>query len=161
MHTDLWSTHIQVYHRAVELMPTGRTFRVAPSHINVYYNLANLVKMDPARLEEAYSLYQKALSMKPDFVEAHMNKGDVLLKMNRTLEAKLAFEKALEHNPGYADAHYNLGTTHVQLGDKRGAENCYRRALAIQEDHLYSSFSLALLLQEVYGREGREEAKGL
>lgn len=153
--------YTQAYHNAVELMPTGKSFRVAPSHINVYYNLANLVKMDPSRLDEAYSLYQKALSMKPDFVEAHMNKGDVLLKMNRTREAKQSFEKALEHNPEYSDAHYNLGTTYIQLGDKREAERCYRRALAIEEGHLYSSFSLAMLLQELYGKDGRDEARDL
>ncbi len=140
-------------------MPKGKSFRVAPSHINVYYNLANLVKIDPARLQEAYSLYQKALSMKPDFVEAHMNKGDILLKMNRTKDARLAFEKALQHNPEYADAHYNLGTTYIQLGDKSEAEKCYRRALAVEENHLYSMFSLALLVQELHGREGRQEAK--
>lgn len=70
-------------------MPKGKSFRVAPSHINVYYNLANLVKMNPTRLLEAYDLYQTALSMKPDFVEAYLNKGDVLLKLNRTGDAKV------------------------------------------------------------------------
>lgn len=44
---------MQAYRVAVELMPKGKSFRVAPSHINVYYNLANLVKLDPARAQEA------------------------------------------------------------------------------------------------------------
>ena len=145
----------------MELMPKGKTIRVAPSHINVYYNLTNLVKMDPTRLQEAYGLYQRALSMKPDFVEAHMNKGDVLLKMNRTTDAKLAFESAVHHNPEYTDAYYNLGTTHIQLGDKKEAERCYRTALSIDEGHLYSMFSLALLLQEFYGHDSRQEAQEL
>lgn len=152
---------LQAYQVAIDLMPTGKSFRVAPSHINVYYNLANLIKMDPQRLHEAYSLYQTALSMKPDFIEAHLNKGDILLKMNRTEDAKLSFEKALYYNPGYADALFNLGTAHIQLGEKREAERCYRQALAIDDRHNYSMLSLALLLQEAKDKQKKEEAETL
>ena len=142
-------------------MPTGKSFRVAPSHINVYYNLANLIKTDPLRLQEAYDLYQTALSMKPDFIEAHLNKGDILLKMNRTLDAKSSFEKALHYSPEYADALFNLGTAHMQLGEKREAERCYRQALALESRHHYSMLSLALLLKESTDREKKEEAARL
>lgn len=142
-------------------MPKGKSFRVAPSHINVYYNLANLIKLDPTRLQEAYDLYQTALSMKPDFVEAHMNKGDVLLKLNRTTDAKQSFEKAIHYSPDYTDAHYNLGTAYIQLGQKKQAEMCYRRALSLNRSHIYSLLSLAMLLQESYDREKMEEARDL
>ena len=151
----------QAYQVAIHLMPMGKSFRVAPSHINVYYNLANLIKIDPLRLQEAYTLYQTALSMKPDFVEAHLNKGDVLLKMNRTHDAKTSFEKALYYNPEYADALFNLGTAHLQLGEKGEAERCYRQALAVDERHLYSMLSLALLLKESSEKKRREEAEVL
>ena len=30
-----------------------KSFRIAPNYINVYYNLANLIKLDSKRLEEA------------------------------------------------------------------------------------------------------------
>lgn len=139
---------IQAYLHAIELMPSGKSFRVAPSHINVYYNLANLVKMDPARLEEAFRLYQQAIAMKPDFVEAHMNKGDVLLHLNHTEEARQAFEMALSHNPDYADAHYNLGTALLQLGKQGKAENSYRNALGLDPTHIHALLALAGLLQE-------------
>ena len=142
-------------------MPKGKTFRVAPSHINVYYNLANLVKMDSTRLQEAFDLYQTAISMKPDFVEAHLNKGDLLLKMNRTTDAKASFEKAVYYNPDYASAHYNLGQTYIQLGERREAEKCYKKALLLDSNHVYSMFSLALLLQEIHGEDKLLEAKEL
>lgn len=129
-------------------MPTGKSFRVAPSHINVFYNLANLVKMDPTRLQEAFRLYQKAISMKPNFVEAHMNKGDLLLRLNQTEEAKLAFETALKHNPDYTDAHYNLGSALLQMGRRAQAEKSYRRALALDSNHIHSLLALAGLFQE-------------
>ena len=129
-------------------MPTGKSFRVPPSHINVYYNLANLVKLNPARLQEAYSLYEQAISMKPGFVEAHMNKGDLLLRLNRTEEAMRSFEAALKHNPHYTDAYYNLGTSLMQMGRRRDAELNYRRALSLDSTHVHTLLALAALLQE-------------
>lgn len=129
-------------------MPTGKTFRVAPSHINVYYNLANLVKMDPARLQEAFRLYQRAISMKPDFVEAHMNKGDLLLHLNRTEEAREAFETALRHDPEYTDAHYNLGSAFLQMNRRTQAEKSYRTALRLDSNHIHALLGLAGLLQD-------------
>ena len=138
----------QAYLDAIELMPSGKSFRVAPSHINVYYNLANLIKMDPSRLQEAFRLYQRAISMKPNFIEAHMNKGDLLLHMNQTDEAKQAFETALRHNPDYTDAHYNLGGALLQLGKRDEAKKSYRRALALDANHIHSLLGLASLLQE-------------
>ena len=156
-----WLPSQQSYQVAIKLMPTGKSFRVAPSHINVYYNLANLIKIDPLRLQEAYHLYQTALSMKPDFIEAHLNKGDVLLKLNRTLDAKTSFEKALYYNPEYTDALFNLGTAHMQLGEKREAERCYRQALALDERHYYSMLSLALLLKDSSEKKRKEEAEVL
>ena len=142
------TNHLQVYKKAVDMMPTGRSFRVAPNYINVYYNLANLVRLDSSRTLEAYELYQKALSMKPDFVEAHMNKGDLLLRMNKSADAKVSFEKALQYNPEYTDAHYNLATALVQLGERREAVKSYKRALAMDGTHLYSLLSLGTLLHE-------------
>ena len=142
-------------------MPTGKTFRVAPSHINVYYNLANLIKSDPLRLQEAYNLYQTAISMKPDFIEAHLNKGDVLLKLNRTRDAKTSFEKALHYNPKYTDALFNLGTAHLQLGEKTQAERCYRQALGLDAHHYYSMLSLALLIKDDKEGQRKKEAETL
>lgn len=75
-----------------------KSFRIAPNYINVYYNLANLVKLDSSRLEEAIKviingvntvpwqspqLYDTSLRMKVDFVEAYINKADALLQLNR------------------------------------------------------------------------------
>ena len=129
-------------------MPTGKSFRVAPSHINVYYNFANLVKTDVTRLQEAQMLYSKAISLKEDFVEAHMNKGDLLLMLNKTEEARQSFLTALRHNPQYVDAHYNLATALLQLGRLKDAEKSYRNALALNSAHIHSLLGLAWLMHE-------------
>ena len=160
-YSNIFVSLSQAYQQAIKLMPTGKSFRVAPSHINVYYNLANLIKADPLRLQEAYNLYQTALSMKPDFIEAHLNKGDVLLKLNRTHDAISSFERALQYNPEYADALFNLGSAHMQLGERTEAERSYRQALAVDGRHYYSMLSLALVLKEDRAKRRKEEAMAL
>lgn len=52
----------KAYNEAIKLMPDiekEKSFRIAPNYINVYYNLANLVKLDSSRLEEAIKVIIK------------------------------------------------------------------------------------------------------
>lgn len=153
----------QAYQQAVELVPKAKTFRIAPMHINVFYNLANLVKLDPDRSSEALQLYNRALSMKPDMVEAHMNKGDLLLKLDRAEEARQSFLKAIGYNPRYADAHFNLGTVYLRLEDTTSAEAHYKKALTIDPQHRLSLFNLGMLYINTKdkGRESISRAKKL
>lgn len=48
--------------------------RVAPNHLNVYINLANLIRANDSRLEEADQLYRQAISMRPDFKQAYISR---------------------------------------------------------------------------------------
>lgn len=48
--------------------------RVAPNHLNVYINLANLIRANESRLEEADQLYRQAISMRPDFKQAYISR---------------------------------------------------------------------------------------
>ena len=134
--------------KAVDLIPKEKTFRIAPGHINVFYNLANLVKLDDSRLNEALSLYNKALSMKPDFVEAHMNKADTLLKLNQSDQALSSYQTAVRYGPGNPDAHYNLGTVYLNKGDLSNAQKCYQRVLSLNNQHKLAMFNMGLLLTE-------------
>lgn len=64
---------------AKSLMPQvipGKKYatRVAPNHLNVYINLANLIRANESRLEEADQLYRQAISMRPDFKQAYISR---------------------------------------------------------------------------------------
>ena len=52
--------------------------RVAPNHLNVYINLANLIRTNDSRLEEADQLYRQAISMRPDFKQAYISRQGTL-----------------------------------------------------------------------------------
>jgi tetratricopeptide (TPR) repeat protein len=53
--------------------------RIAPNHLNVYINLANLIRANESRLEEADQLYRQAISMRPDFKQAYISRYRHLL----------------------------------------------------------------------------------
>ena len=140
------------YQKAMDMMPRldgeVKKFRVAPSHINVYYNLANLIKRDPARLQEAEQLYRTAIRMRPNFDSAHMNLGDLLLKTNRIDEAEAAYKKVIEIKPKYADAHFNLGVVYLSKNSPVEATRSFQKALSVDPNHVLSMVNLALMLQE-------------
>jgi hypothetical protein len=45
------------------------TARIAPQHLSVFLNLANLIARNADRLEEADVLYRQAISMRADYVQ--------------------------------------------------------------------------------------------
>lgn len=106
--------------RAKDLLPKPRPgdvyhARIAPSHLNVFLNLANLISRDIDRLEEADILYQQVISMRADYTQAYINRGDILMKLNRTSEAKEVYEKALQFDSMNADIYYNVSSLHYKF----------------------------------------------
>ena len=47
---------MQEYRKGIALLPDltkEKKARIAPNHINIYYNLANLLRLNDSKLEEA------------------------------------------------------------------------------------------------------------
>ncbi|KAM3926144.1 protein O-mannosyl-transferase TMTC3 [Leptodactylus fuscus] len=149
---------------AKSLMPQvipGKRYaaRVAPNHLNVYINLANLIRANESRLEEADQLYRQAISMRPDFKQAYISRGELLLKMNKPLEAKEAYLRALELDGMNADLWYNLAIVYIELKDPNEALRNFNQALELNRRHKLALFNSALLMQESGNPRLRPEAK--
>ncbi|NWH75874.1 TMTC3 protein, partial [Piaya cayana] len=152
------------YMIAKSLMPQiipGKKYaaRVAPNHLNVYINLANLIRANESRLEEADQLYRQAISMRPDFKQAYISRGELLLKMNKPLKAKEAYLRALELDRTNADLWYNLAIVYIELKDPTEALKNFNRALELNPMHKLALFNSALLMQESGDARLRPEAK--
>ncbi|XP_054242526.1 protein O-mannosyl-transferase TMTC3 isoform X1 [Indicator indicator] len=152
------------YMIAKSLMPQiipGKKYaaRVAPNHLNVYINLANLIRANESRLEEADQLYRQAISMRPDFKQAYISRGELLLKMNKPLKAKEAYLRALELDRSNADLWYNLAIVYIELKDPAEALRNFNRALELNPAHKLALFNSALLMQESGDARLRPEAR--
>ncbi|KAJ8395712.1 hypothetical protein AAFF_G00029490 [Aldrovandia affinis] len=153
----------EAYLIAKSLMPQiipGKKYatRVAPNHLNVYINLANLIRANESRLEEADQLYRQAISMRPDFKQAYISRGELLLKMNKPMEARDAYLRALELDRTNADLWYNLAIVNIEMKDPSGALKHFNQALELNPRHKLALFNSALLMQESGEPRFRPEA---
>lgn len=143
----------EAYLRAKALLPKSRPgesyqARVAPNHLNVFLNLATLIAKNGSRLEEADLLYRQAISMRSDYTQAYINRGDILLRLNRTQEAKEVYEQALGFENDNPDLLYNMGVVLLSQGQHNEAMAYLNKALEYDPDHYQALLNSAILIQE-------------
>lgn len=46
--------------------------------------------------------------MRSDYTQAYINRGDILIKLNRTKEAQEVYERALLYDQSNPDIYYNV-----------------------------------------------------
>jgi tetratricopeptide (TPR) repeat protein len=155
-HLKMFKEAEEAYLRAKSLLPKakpGESYqaRIAPNHLNVFLNLANLISKNSTRLEEADMLYRQAISMRADYTQAYINRGDILIKLNRTKEAQEVYERALLYDSNNPDIYYNLGVVFLEQGKASQALAYLDKALEFDPEHEQALLNSAILLQE-FGR---------
>lgn len=102
---------------------------------------------------KAIDFFQKAVSIDPDFAEAHNNLGFAYEKSKKFNEAIESYKKALS-NLIYRSpekAYYNLAKVYYRLGKYDEAINAHKEALKRMMDFYPSYYGLALC----YNAKGR------
>ena len=67
------------------------------------------------RFDEAVLCYDRAITIKPDYAEAHNNRGNALKGLIRFEEALMSYKKAISVKPDYSDAYSNAGVVLQEL----------------------------------------------
>ena len=97
------------------------------------------------RFDEAVTSFDRAISLKPDFVEALHNRGTALYRLNRFEEAVASYDGALALEPdAQAFSSRGLALYHLRRLDEAVAS--YDGALAIDPDHAETRLNRALAL---------------
>ncbi|HXU44986.1 MAG TPA: tetratricopeptide repeat protein, partial [Thermoanaerobaculia bacterium] len=84
--------------------------------------------------DEAVRHYQQALSLHPDFFQAHSNLAELYLAQGRADEALPHYEKLVEIAPNNAVANYHLGVARLRQGRRDEAAALLARAVAAKPD---------------------------
>ena len=71
------------------------------------YNIRGTKYANLGQLDTAISYYEKALSIKPDYTEAHYNLGFTLQRLGQLDSAVRSYKKVVAIKPEYAKAHNN------------------------------------------------------
>jgi tetratricopeptide (TPR) repeat protein len=84
------------------------------------------------RHQEAVANYNKAIAIKPDYVDALFNRGNALQALGRFDDALASYDKALAIRADFAAAFCNRGNVLQSLHRNEEAIASYDRALAIR-----------------------------
>ena len=142
------------YRSAQRLLPKAApgqklVTRIAPNSLNLFLNLGNLVARNSSRLEEADRLYKQAIAMRSDYIQAYINRGDVLLRMNRSQEALQIYQEALKFDANNADIHYNLAVVALEQQKPDLGMKYLDKALDIDPNHPEALLNSAIVIQEL------------
>ena len=83
------------------------------------------------RLDEAETTYKRAIVLKPDFLQAHSNCGNLLLELTRFDEAKISYQQALMLKPDFADTRTNFGIALQAMGKLDESELIHKQAIVL------------------------------
>jgi tetratricopeptide (TPR) repeat protein len=93
--------------------------------------LHGLACRNQGKPREAADSYRQAVRLRPNFLEALNNLGNVLLALGQLAEACACYEKVLALRPDYAQAHNNLGAALRAQDQVERAIVCYEKALQL------------------------------
>jgi len=115
----------------------------------ILYNIRGACYAGLGKLDAAVKNYEKTLTIKPDYAEAHNNLGVTLQGLGQLDAAVKSYKKALTIKPNYAEAYNNLGNTFKKLGQLNTAVKSYEKALTINTDFADAYYNLGVTLQEL------------
>jgi len=85
------------------------------------------------RLQEAKRLYEKTLSVDPDYVDALNNLGVIHIHDKNYSAARAFFAKAIRLKPDYVDSYYNLACLHALKGELTQSLSHLKKAVSLDQ----------------------------
>ncbi len=92
------------------------------------YLKSGLILAGEGRDAEAVRSFRQALSIRPDWAEAHSLLGSALARSGSYAEAEAELRKAVALKPDYAEGWNFLGEFLKDRGKTQEAEECFRKA---------------------------------
>src|SRR6202158_942808 len=142
------------HHRAGRLVDAERLYRLIcdadPNNARAFHLLG--VAAHQLRRPDAASLVGRAVTLDPDFAEAHNDRGVILAANGLFADALSCFERAVAINPGYDEARNNLGRGLRSLGRLDEAVAQFELVLKSTPGSPVGHFNLASVL-ELAGRK--------
>lgn len=132
--------------RAVELISKATVVNGADPYSHC--NLGNAL-LSCNRLDDALASYGRALSIKPDMVQALYNRGNALLDSRRPEEALACFDEALSHDGTLSEAVCNRGRALQDLGRYDDALQAYRSVVQTVPSHAVAHNNMGMVLEKL------------
>lgn len=120
-----------------------RNDKYAPLH-----NAYGLLELRRENVAQALEEFRQAVQLKPDFIEARMNVGNIVLGFRKYDEAAEQFGAVLKMKPKYYDAVLGLGVAQRGLKQLDEAEKSYQKAIQLDSGRAEAHFNLGVLYKD-------------
>lgn len=120
-----------------------RNDKYAPLH-----NAYGLLELKRENVAQALEEFRMAVQQNPDFIEARMNVGNIVLGFRKYDEAAEQFNAVLKMRPKYYDAVLGLGVAQRGLKQLDEAEKSYSRAVQLDSSRAEAHFNLGVLYKD-------------
>ena len=112
------------------------------------FNLIGACYKELGELAGAAKMFEIAISLSPQYAEAHFNLGVIHQDLNQKDSAVLCYKKAIDITPNYPSAHNNLGNIYKELGDIKSSIESLEWAIAYKHDYAEAHNNLGNSLYE-------------
>ena len=113
------------------------------------YIRASQLDEDPATIDEAESLYRRALEIDPWLAIAYTNLGNICFRKSDEVQAEALYRKALEIDATQPEAQYNLGYLMLENGRAAEAINFFKGAIRSDPRFADAYFNLAMAYEQI------------
>lgn len=132
-----------------------------PKFFPALNNLAYLCSLNPAEMERAFELAQKARELRPQDPNAADTLGWILYQRRQYAWAATLLQESVEKMPGSGEVQYHHGMAQYMLGNEAAAESALQKAVDAKEPFLgqdEAKARLALLRTDVEKTPAAERA---
>ncbi len=128
---------------------------------DVAENNLGIVFLQKGKLDEAISLLQRAVNLRPENIPAHENLAKALLQKGQVADALVHYRKLVELQPDNVEMHNIVGTVMVQQGRVREGVEEWQKVLTIQPDNGNATSNLAWVFATSPDASLRDGAKAI
>ena len=141
---DLFSKN-RIKEALIKVKPLINSFPNSP----LLFNIRAVCYKANGQLDYAVNDLQKALTLKPNYVEAHYNLGVVLEEHGQVESAIKSYKNAITIKNAYPGAHNNLGNIFLNLGQLGNAIDHFEWAIAFKPNfsEAYNNLGVAFQAQ--------------
>lgn len=111
----------------------------------IYLQLYNYAVRDE-RFEDGLKYINAGMENYPNDLDLSTYKINLLIRLDKSEEAKNEILSSLESDPDNADLLFSLGVLKDESGDKAGAMETYRKAIEADPNHYNSFFNVGAIL---------------
>ncbi|MDI6788161.1 MAG: tetratricopeptide repeat protein, partial [Planctomycetota bacterium] len=161
---DIYPAHAETHYSLAQIYEDERQYNQAIFHYQqvikaepehwgidkVYFNLGKIYRLR-GEPDKALTYWEKAVEIKPDFLEARANLAELYKERGMYSEAIGHYKKAVEIVPKNWDVYFNLGLLYAKQGLPKEAAEYYEKAVQCNPNFAEAHYRLGLLYLD-FGR---------